>query len=152
MNLLSFFAFSSSRNTRVLLTSDFWWGFFFALPTPQEPYTITGLENREQAAATAAAAAAATTATATTSPSAAGAPTVPSPPVLYALSGVVVHGGTPTAGHYTSFAKQTRSDQWLYFNDEMVTELALTDAEMDARFFGGMAPAASAMDTDGWTA
>jgi hypothetical protein len=40
---------------------------------------------------------------------------------IYTLQAYVCHTGSVTSGHYTSFARQCVSGEWLYFNDETVS-------------------------------
>jgi ubiquitin C-terminal hydrolase len=45
-----------------------------------------------------------------------------SPPAVYELHGVVVHSGSGTTGHYTSFVRSGSS--WVLFDDQLVTEVS----------------------------
>jgi hypothetical protein len=64
---------------------------------------------------------------------------------LYELAGVVVHSGLASAGHYYSFirvrdppgAEGPHHGKWVEFNDTVVKFVSMTDAEMEAQFFGG---------------
>ncbi|XP_064477292.1 ubiquitin carboxyl-terminal hydrolase 24-like isoform X2 [Ornithodoros turicata] len=66
-------------------------------------------------------------------------------PAHYDLSGVVVHSGQASAGHYYSFIKERRSDPqytakrgtWYKFNDTTVEEFDLNDTSIETECFGG---------------
>ena len=63
-------------------------------------------------------------------------------PSMYELSGVVVHMGTASAGHYISFVRVRDQSspaygKWLKFNDNLVEEIEMTDETMEREFFGG---------------
>jgi len=53
----------------------------------------------------------------------------------YSLRGVVVHMGEANSGHYYSFIKDTRTNEWYEFNDTVVTSFDPND--MDEKAFGG---------------
>ena len=63
------------------------------------------------------------------------------------LSGVVVHKGIASAGHYYSYVRDKAgsvdgnpSQWWFKFNDEEVTRVHLTEEEFKHEFFGGKFP------------
>lgn len=66
-------------------------------------------------------------------------------PALYDLTGVVVHNGQASAGHYYSYIRERRSDPrytsrkgvWYKFNDTTVEQFELNDATLETECFGG---------------
>eukprot|EP00731_Ephydatia_muelleri_P019119 Em0011g1159a len=77
-----------------------------------------------------------------------------SPKQLYDLTGIVVHSGQASAGHYYSFIKDKRSPAmsiaedasvevshdtgcWLRFNDVVVDEFAMNQVSLESECFGG---------------
>ena len=54
---------------------------------------------------------------------------------LYALSGVIVHSGQASAGHYYSFIKNKNS--WYKFNDDDVSKVEFSDQTMTEECYGG---------------
>lgn len=53
----------------------------------------------------------------------------------YSLRGVVIHMGEANSGHYFSYIRDTKTNQWYEFNDTTVTEFDVS--EMDEKAFGG---------------
>ncbi|CAG2101463.1 unnamed protein product [Medioppia subpectinata] len=53
-------------------------------------------------------------------------------PLLYRLSALVCHSGTAQTGHYTAYVKDQRLDQWLYYNDDVVTRESPKDTDCRA--------------------
>ncbi|KAH9366681.1 hypothetical protein HPB48_008132 [Haemaphysalis longicornis] len=66
-------------------------------------------------------------------------------PATYDLTGVVVHNGQASAGHYYSYIRERRSDpryvarqgQWYKFNDTTVEQFDLNDSTLETECFGG---------------
>jgi ubiquitin carboxyl-terminal hydrolase 9/24 len=61
---------------------------------------------------------------------------------LYRLTGIVVHSGQASAGHYYSFIKQrkvseTDPDKWYRFNDNLVDEVVMDTEMLELECFGG---------------
>ena len=42
-------------------------------------------------------------------------------PYIYKLSSVIVHNGSSEEGHYYVYAKDFETNQWLCFNDSIIT-------------------------------
>ena len=61
----------------------------------------------------------------------------PAQTTLYDLTGVTVHVGKTSAGHYYSYVKDRASGGWVKFNDSVASPVDMSDAEMEAQFFGG---------------
>lgn len=67
------------------------------------------------------------------------------PPALYDLTGVVVHNGQASAGHYYSYIRERRNDlryvarkgTWYKFNDTTVEQFDLNDSTLETECFGG---------------
>lgn len=55
---------------------------------------------------------------------------------LYELFGIVVHDGNVEGGHYYTFFKENKTDQWIKFNDRVVTYA--TEDEVYEKNFGGI--------------
>ena len=53
---------------------------------------------------------------------------------MYELYSILVHSGTPNAGHYTSYIKSFESGRWYLFNDESVKEVNVSELE---KTYGG---------------
>lgn len=50
-------------------------------------------------------------------------------PLVYELYSILVHSGTPNAGHYTSYIKSFENGRWYLFNDESVREVNVSELE-----------------------
>ena len=81
-------------------------------------------------------------------------------PIIYDLSGIIVHSGQANAGHYYSFVKSSQTDdtidvaeisnklndpneKWYKFNDTSVEEINLNDNTLIEECFGGSFTCAS---------
>lgn len=59
----------------------------------------------------------------------------PSAEHQYTLAGVLVHSGTAEGGHYYSFIKERRTNEWFQFDDSNVTPFNLS--KLKSECFGG---------------
>lgn len=57
------------------------------------------------------------------------------PPQMYRLSGVLVHSGQASGGHYYSFVRAPTGQGWLKFDDTEVSEVSVVDER--GEWFGG---------------
>jgi ubiquitin carboxyl-terminal hydrolase 7 len=57
-------------------------------------------------------------------------------PAVFDLYGVLVHSGSPRAGHYYAYLRPTTAPEWFEFNDSSVTRATAAQA-IDGNFGGG---------------
>lgn len=52
-------------------------------------------------------------------------------PYVYELYAIVIHSGNVSEGHYYAYIKDLKTDQWLCFNDQSVSEVYLINTCID---------------------
>ncbi|KAL7718625.1 hypothetical protein QTN25_003991 [Entamoeba marina] len=64
--------------------------------------------------------------------------------IHYQLKGIIVHQGTVGVGHYISYIVNTKTREWLCFNDDAISKIPWYAFDIQQKAFGG--------NNDSWTA